>query len=58
MFDGRTIYPARQSNAITKDYYYTVREMMLNGTTNLRVQKFLRRNGSHTYWTYHLITSP
>lgn len=52
-----TIYPATSSNQITKEYYYTVVEMVNNNTTNLRVSQVLRKNGSHEYFTYHLITS-
>lgn len=51
----KNIYPATSSNQITKEYYDTVVEMMNNGTTNLKVNKVLRQNGSHQYFTYHLI---
>lgn len=51
------IYPVSNSNQITEGYYFTVVEMMNNNTTNLKVSKVLRRNGSYEYFTYHLITS-
>lgn len=53
----KDIFPVSTSNQITKEYYYTVLEMQNNNTTNLRVSKVLRKNGTHEYETYHLITS-
>lgn len=50
-------FPMTRSNQITKDYYYTVLEMQNNGTTNLRVSKNFRNNGSYHRVTYHLISS-
>lgn len=53
----RSLYPATTSNQISAGYYFTVVEMMNNNTTNLRVSKVLRQNGSYHYFTYHLLTS-
>lgn len=56
--DTRPTYPATTSNQITPGYYRTIIEMQHAGTTQLRVQRVTRRNGRHTYETYHIITSP
>lgn len=39
---------------ITKEYYYTILEMMHSKTTNLKAYKMERRNGTYSYYTYHL----
>ena len=42
--------PASTSNQITYLYFCT-----LGGLSNPNVQKVERRNGSHVYYTYHLL---
>lgn len=44
------MFPASRSNAITYLYFCT-----LGGLSNPRTQKVTRHNGTHTYFTYHLI---
>lgn len=42
--------PASRSNQITYLYFCT-----LGGLANPNVQKVQRHNGSHVYYTYHLL---
>lgn len=46
---------ASSDNQITKLYYYTLVGQINRGTCSKKVCKILRRNGSHKYFTYHLI---
>ena len=55
---GVTIYPARRSNEITKEYYNFLVGQMNRGTTKHKVSAIMHRNGTHTYSTYHLISVP
>ena len=52
------IYPASRSNEITKEYYNFLVGEMNRGTTKKKVSRVMRRNGSHVYFTYHLISVP
>ena len=45
------MFPATRSNAITYLYFCT-----LGGLSNPNVCKVERHNGTHTYFTYHLIS--
>lgn len=47
------MYPASTSNQITHEYF-----CVLGGLSNPRVQKRMRHNGAHVYYTYHLISTP
>jgi hypothetical protein len=49
-------FPASTSNQITSEYYFVLAEQINNGTCTKQVAKILKRNGSHTYFTYHLIS--
>lgn len=44
------MFPAATSNQITYAYF-----CQLGGLSNPRVQKVTRHNGTHTYYTYHLL---
>lgn len=44
------MYAASRSNQITYMYFCT-----LGGLANPRVQKLARHNGTHLYYTYHLL---
>ena len=46
------VFPATTSNQITYKYFCT-----RGGLADPRCEKVLHRNGSHTYYTYHLIDS-
>lgn len=49
--DGVSVmYAASRSNQITYMYFCT-----LGGLANPRVQKLARHNGTHLYYTYHLL---
>lgn len=50
------IYPASQSNAITEEYYNFLVGQVNRGTCSHKVSRVLRRNGTYTYFTYHLIS--
>jgi hypothetical protein len=50
------IFPATSSNQITAEYYFCLVGQINRGTCSKKVQKITRRNGSHTYETYHLIS--
>lgn len=50
------IFPASSSNQITAEYYFVLVEQINNGACSQKVQRILRKNGNHTYFTYHLIT--
>lgn len=50
------MFPASTSNQITSEYYFALVEQINNGTCSKQVAKIERRNGSHTYYTYHLIS--
>lgn len=50
-------YPATRSNQITKEYYYTLLDQINRGTCSKKVQRITRRNGSHCYETYHLVST-
>lgn len=54
--DLGSIYPARRSNEITKEYYNFLVGQMNRGTTSKKVSRVMRQNGSHIYFTYHLIS--
>jgi hypothetical protein len=45
------MFPATRSNAITYLYFCT-----LGGLSNPNVCKVEHRNGTHVYYTYHLIS--
>lgn len=45
------MFPATRSNAITYSYFCT-----LGGLANPACAKVERHNGTHTYFTYHLIS--
>lgn len=47
------MFPATRSNQITYEYF-----CLLGGLSSPRVQKVERRNGTHVYYTYHLIDRP
>lgn len=47
------MYPCSRSNQITYEYF-----CVLGGLANPQVAKMHCHNGSHTYFTYHLITQP
>ena len=44
------MFPACTSNQITYEYF-----CVLGGLANPRVQKVMRHNGTHVYYTYHLV---
>jgi hypothetical protein len=46
------MFAPSRSNAITYLYFCT-----LGGLSNPRVAKIERHNGSHVYYTYHLLTA-
>ncbi len=46
-------YPATRSNQITYAYF-----CLLGGLSNPCLRKLERRNGTHSYYTYHLVSSP
>lgn len=50
------IFPATTSNQITKDYYYTLIEQINKGTCSKKVARMLHENGTHKYFTYHLVS--
>lgn len=45
------MFPARRSNEITYEYF-----CILGGLANKNTSKIARHNGSHTYFTYHLLS--
>jgi len=47
------IFAVSVSNQITYQYF-----CLLGGLENPRCEKILRRNGSYTYFTYHLVDTP
>lgn len=49
-------YPASTSNQISAEYYFCLVGQINNGTCTKKVAKVLRKNGSHIYFTYHLIS--
>lgn len=51
------IFPVSTSNQITEGYYYSLVGQINRGTCSKRVCKVLRRNGTHTYTTYHLTST-
>lgn len=51
------IYPSTVSNQITESYYFGLVEQINNGTCSKKVGRVLRKNGSHKYFTYHLIST-
>jgi hypothetical protein len=51
-YDGPR-FPASVSNQITYECF-----CFMGGLENDRLCKILKRNGSHTYYTYHMIDSP
>lgn len=56
LYDNRipfTAFPASTSNEITYEYF-----CLLGGLENLKCAKITRQNGSHVYFTYHLISKP
>lgn len=42
-------------NQITSEYYYVLIDQINRGTCNKVVRRVMRTNGSHTYFTYHLL---
>lgn len=50
------IFPASSSNAITKEYYYTLLDQINRGTCSQKICSVVHKNGSYEYCTYHLIT--
>lgn len=53
--DYDNIFPTSTANQITEEYYNFLVGEMNRGTTKLKVQKVLHRNGSYIYFTYHLV---
>ena len=51
------MYSASTSNQITKEYYNSLIGQINNGTCSKQVSKRLRKNGSHEYFTYHLVST-
>ncbi len=51
------IYPASTSNQITKDYYNALIGQINRGTCSKQVQRVIHQNGTHTYETYHLVST-
>lgn len=49
-----SMFPATRENQISEEYYNGLIGQINRGTCSKRVQRILRRNGSHTYFTYHL----
>lgn len=50
------LFPATRSNEITEGYYFCIVGQISRGTCSKKVQKIMRRNGSHEYFTYHLVS--
>jgi hypothetical protein len=50
------MFPATTANQITKEYYHVLIGQINNGTCSKKVQQVLRKNGSYSYFTYHLIS--
>jgi hypothetical protein len=51
-----SIFQASRNNQITAEYYFCLVGQINRGTCSKKVQKITRRNGSHNYETYHLIS--
>ncbi len=51
-----SIFPARRSNEITEEYYNFLIGQVNRGTCSHKVSRVLRHNGTHSYFTYHLIS--
>lgn len=49
-------FPVSTSNQITKEYYDFIVEQINNSTCSKAVQRVLNANGTHQYFTYHLIS--
>lgn len=45
------MFPARNSNQITYDYF-----CQLGGLSSNATQQVIHKNGTHIYYTYHLIS--
>lgn len=54
--DGYDMYPATISNQISEEYYLALIGQINKGTCSKQVSKILRYDGSHSYFTYHLIS--
>lgn len=50
------IFSATESNQITESYYYFLIGEINRGTTSKKASRILRQNGSHKYFTYHLVS--
>ena len=50
-------FPATRSNEITKGYYFHLVGEINRGVCSKQVQRAFRTNGSHTYETYHLVST-
>ena len=50
------MFPASRSNEITEGYYFHLIGEINRKVTTKKVHKILRKNGSYTYFTYHLIS--
>lgn len=49
-------FSATESNQITEAYYNFLIGEINRGTTSKKVYRILRQNGSHKYFTNHLIS--
>lgn len=51
------IFPATRSNQITEEYYMLLVGQINRGACSKKVCRVLRENGTHKYFTYHLIST-
>ena len=49
-------FAATGSNQITESYYHFLIGEINRGTTSKKASRILRQNGSHKYFTYHLVS--
>lgn len=49
-------FAATESNQITESYYHFLIGEINRGTTSKKASRILRQNGSHEYFTYHLVS--
>lgn len=51
------IFPVSRSNQITEEYYMFLVGQINRRTCSKKVCRVLRENGTHKYFTYHLIST-
>lgn len=54
--DNICIFPASTSNQMTEEYYNFLVGQINRGVSKHKVCRVLHQNGSHKYFTYHLVS--